>query len=198
VAQRKLQVERLRNFLAQRPKLSTEGVSTSTIYTPSAVLAPLFVHNGEPHLLFTKRSYEVEHYKGHISFPGGAYHPVEDGSLLFTALRETEEEIGLKPEHVNVVGELDSLISMSGGFFIAPFVGVFPHPYPFQPSPIEVAELIEVPLSHLLDRRFSWEERRPDGRMGWFFNYYGQVVWGSTAVIVRQLLDIIQEEGFLE
>jgi 8-oxo-dGTP pyrophosphatase MutT (NUDIX family) len=198
VAQRKLQVERLREFLAHRPRLSTEGVGTSTIYTPSAVLAPLFFRDGEPHLLFTKRTYEVEHYKGHISFPGGAYHPVEDDSLLLTALRETEEEIGLKPEHVEVLGELDSLISMSGGYFIAPYVGVFPHPYPFQTSTIEVAELIEVPLAHLMDKRFTWQERRPDGRTGYFFNYYGKVIWGATAIIVRQLLDIIQEEGLFE
>lgn len=198
MAKRKLQVERLREFLTQRPKLSTEGSGSSTTYTPSAVLAPLFFRDGEPHLLFTKRTYEVEHYKGHISFPGGAYHEAEDGSLLLTALRETEEEIGLKPEHVEVLGELDSLISVTHGYFIAPFVGVFPHPYPFQTSTIEVAELIEVPLTHLMDKRFTWEERRPDGHMGYFFNYYGKVIWGSTATIVRQLLNIIQEEGILE
>lgn len=198
MAKRKLQVERLRKFLTQRPKPSTEESGSSTTYTPSAVLAPLFFRDGEPHLLFTKRTYEVEHYKGHISFPGGAYHEAEDGSLLLTALRETEEEIGLKPEHVEVLGELDSLISVTHGYFIVPFVGVFPHPYPFQTSSIEVAELIEVPLAHLMDKRFTWEERRPDGRMGYFFNYYGKVIWGSTATIVRQLLNIIQEEGILE
>lgn len=177
--------------------MSSEAAGTSTIYTPSAVLAPLFFREGQPHLLFTRRTLEVEHYKGHISFPGGARHP-EDPTLLVTALRETEEEVGLRPEAVDVLGELDSLISISGGYIIAPFVGVVPHPYPYRPSPIEVAEMIEVPLDHLMDKRFHWEERRPDGRMGDFFNYYGKVIWGSTGRIVRQLLDIIQQEGFFE
>lgn len=196
MAKFRLRLGELREHLARRQPAEPVLPLPGTRYTPSAVLMPLFLKDGEHHLLFTRRTLEVEYYKGHISFPGGAHDPA-DATPQLTALRETAEEIGLQAADVEVVGELDSIYS-AGGFLIIPFLGVFPHPYPFQPSPAEVAELLEVPLGHLLDRRFSRQEPRPDGQMGYFFDWRGNIIWGSTGRIVHQLLEIITAGDFLE
>lgn len=190
-------IPELKRFLACRNCASLGESFQGRRFAPAAVLVPLFLKGGEHHLLFTQRSSEVEHYKGHISFPGGAHDP-QDGSPLVTALRESEEEVGLSPGDVEVVGGLDPIYSMSGGFLITPFVGLIPYPYPFRPRPVEVAHLLEVPLSHLLEPRCCRQEYRPDGRLGYFFDYGEKVIWGATALITRQLLDIATQEGCLE
>jgi len=160
----------------------------------AAVLLLIYEVHSEPHILFTLRTHLVETHKGQISFPGGAADP-EDDDLRLTALRETYEELGVRPEHVEVVGQLDDSPSISG-FMVTPYVGFIrgPVPYRFLPNRHEVAELIEVPLTHLMDRANVTEEvRQIDGRDLVMYSYLfkGHVIWGLTARILRQFLDLL-------
>jgi 8-oxo-dGTP pyrophosphatase MutT (NUDIX family) len=161
----------------------------------AAVLLLVYEVHGEPHILFTLRTHLVETHKGQISFPGGAADP-EDDDLRLTALRETYEELGVRPDDVEVVGQLDDSPSISG-FMVTPYVGFIrgPVPYPFRPNHHEVAELIEVPLSHLMDRANVTEEvRHIDGRDLVMYSYLfrGHVIWGLTARILKQFLDLLE------
>jgi 8-oxo-dGTP pyrophosphatase MutT (NUDIX family) len=161
----------------------------------AAVLLPLYEHAGELHVLFTRRSELVEHHKGQISFPGGAY---DDGDrdLRTTALRETWEEIGVDARHIDVLGRLDEMITISN-FLVRPFVGhiTVAGPYPFSHSEIEVAEILEVPLSHLLDdANVVAEERTFQGRHGlaYSYNWRHHVIWGATARILHEFLELLK------
>jgi len=160
----------------------------------AAVLLPLYEANGELHILFTRRSELVEHHKGQISFPGGAY-DATDTDLRFTAVRETWEEIGVAMDHVEVIGQLDEMVTISN-FLVRPFVGRItqPAPYPFVHSEIEVAEILEVPLDHLRDEANVVAERRLyQGRemTAYSFRWRDHVIWGATARILKQFLELI-------
>jgi len=159
---------------------------------PSAVLLLLLEKDGQCHVLFTRRSDNVEHHKGEISFPGGTVHP-DDSDLLDTALREGAEEIGLAPGDVTILGGLDDILTVSTGFVITPYVGIISYPYPFQINADEVAELILVPLRALIDERcvgaseVTWEGKQITT---YEFHYQGDIIWGATARILKQFLDI--------
>lgn len=156
---------------------------------PAAVLVPLFVKEGRDHLLFNLRAEDLEHHRGEISFPGGVRHEA-DADLCRTALRETEEEMGIRPEDVTVLGRLDDFVSVHG-YRVTPFVGTFSYPYPFRVNEREIAEVIEVPLEVLTDpaifRREDWRHR---GRLHpvYFYSAAGHEIWGLTAAILRQFL----------
>lgn len=159
----------------------------------AAVLVPLYQHNGDYGVIFTKRADTVVHHRGQIAFPGGG-HEVQDASLQETALRESAEEIGLQPAHVRVLGQLDDLLTVGSNYLVRPFVGLIPYPYPFVLDRHETASIIEVPLTWL--RRHNppaQEERYQEGRrvQSFFFDYNGHVIWGATATIVKQLLDLL-------
>jgi 8-oxo-dGTP pyrophosphatase MutT (NUDIX family) len=163
----------------------------------AAILAPLYESGGEQHMLLTVRSEFVEHHKGQISFPGGAW-DASDPDLQFTAVRETWEEIGVTPDHVDVLGELDEMITVSN-FLVRPFVGRItqPGPYPFAHSEVEVAEILEVPLRHLLDpENMVAELREYQGRevMMYSFHYGEHLIWGATARILKQFLDLVRDD----
>ena len=100
-------------------------------------------------IILNKRTDRVEHHKGEISFPGGGRAP-EDDSILDTALRETREEMGIAPEDIEIIAQLDQ-VSTRSGFSITPFVGIIPPDYDFEVSNIEIAEVLEVPIESLLD-----------------------------------------------
>jgi len=160
----------------------------------AAVLLPLYEARGDLHVLFTRRSEMVEHHKGQISFPGGAYDET-DPDLRFTAVRETWEEIGVAMDHVEVIGQLDEMVTVSN-FLVRPFVGRItqPAPYPFVHSEIEVAEILEVPLSHLRDEsNVVAEPRIYQGRqiVAYSFHWRDHVIWGATARILKQFLELI-------
>jgi 8-oxo-dGTP pyrophosphatase MutT (NUDIX family) len=161
----------------------------------AAVLLPLYEVRGEIHVVFTRRSELVEHHKGQISFPGGAYDP-EDSDLRTTAVRETWEEIGVDTAHIDIFGQLDEMITVSN-FLVRPFVGRItePGPYPFTHSEIEVAEILEVPLAHLRDdANVVAEQRTYQGRevMAYSFRFGDHLIWGATARILRQFLDLLK------
>lgn len=162
----------------------------------ASVLLLFYEVDGEPRLLFTRRTDLVEHHKGQICFPGGAYEE-GDEDLLRTALRETYEEVGVLPEHVTPIGQLHDIVSRGSNFVITPHVGVIsgPLPYPFDHAQHEVEELLEVPLSCLLDdANVSSETHEFDGVPVTMPSYrYGdQVIWGATARILQQLLDLLK------
>ena len=145
---------RIRAALAGRRRLE---IAERAGY-PAAVTLLLYEDGGEYHVILTARTSKVEHHKNEVSFPGGARDP-GDLDALATALRETDEEIGVRPEDVEVLGALDDLVTVSK-FRVTPFVGVIPFPYEFRPNPHEVAEILQVPVSHLLDAANHFEEER--------------------------------------
>ena len=181
-------VDEIRELLFGRQRKAIEYPSLAH----AAVLVPLFNKEGNCHLLFTKRTDQVKYHKGEISFPGGMLDK-EDQSLEKTALREAFEEIGLKEKDVQIIGTLDDIITTTQ-FIVTPIVGLFPYTYPFETSPIEIAELIEVPLSFLLNKdNFAEHEITRMGQRDVVYAYqYGEhTIWGATARILKQFLDLV-------
>ncbi len=134
------------------------------------------------------------HHKGQISFPGGKPHKT-DFNLMETALRESWEEIGLEPEDVEIVGELDDTPTTTSGFIISPFVALIPYPYKFTKNPGEIAEILDIPLSALMDKSsFKQESLVDDSELitAYTYEYKGWIIWGATARIIKQLLDSLQ------
>jgi 8-oxo-dGTP pyrophosphatase MutT (NUDIX family) len=183
-------LSRLRAALAATPSVSDTPPGIA-----SAVLVPLFDCDGALHLLYTKRSEELPHHRGQVSFPGGRHVADADPSLLATALRETEEEIGVAPAHVDVLGPLTPIHTFSSNFLISPFVGVIPHPYAFQANPYEVSEIFSVPIDVLLDPATAAEEEWTlEGRTIPIATYRhgSHVIWGATHRITTALLELLQ------
>ncbi len=158
-------------------------------YTAAAVLIPVFLKNELPYLLFTKRTSTVRHHKGQISFPGGAMDS-SDASLTQTALRETHEEIGVEPEDVRVLAELDDMVTPTQ-FRVTPFVGIIPYPYEFKVNTEETEELIEVPWNHLINpanRRVGTKAYKKRTYQVHYFHYLDHVIWGVTGNIIDNLI----------
>ena len=180
--------EKLKELLARRAKKRINDAKL----TPSAVLLPIYYKEGEIHVLFTRRTDNVKTHKRQISFPGGACQD-SDRSLLDTALRESAEEIGLAPDKVKVLGELDDTVTLVSDYIVSPFVGVVPWPYDFKVDGWETDEIIEAPVASLLDEE-SWQHKTEvvAGRKvtAYFYHYRGDVIWGATARILHQFLDI--------
>lgn len=184
----------LQNILSTRERRVIEHPP----FSHAAVLVPLFNRENNCHLLFTKRSDQVKYHKGEISFPGGMVDE-EDLELEKTALREASEEIGLKSSDVQIIGVLDDIVTITE-FIVTPIVGVFPYPYPFKISEAEIAELIEVPLSFLLDEKNVNEReiiRGGQKEIIYAFQYAQHTIWGATARILKQFLDLIPSKSGL-
>jgi 8-oxo-dGTP pyrophosphatase MutT (NUDIX family) len=163
--------------------------------SPAAVLILVRVGVGEPQIVFTERTHQVEHHKGQVSFPGGACDD-DDASPEATALRETFEEIGVRPDDVRLLGRLDDMVTISN-FRVTPFVGVITSEssYDYKPNDEEVASIIEVPLSFLLDEQnMELEVRQHAGRevLVPAFAYDGHRIWGATARMTHQLVELIR------
>jgi len=178
----------LKILLAQRQKHHIVNVSR----LPAAVLLPLYNKQGQCHILFIKRTETVKEHKGQISFPGG--HPEKgDRTLLDTALRECAEEIGLHTEDAEVLGELDDELTTTSNYIVSPFVAAIPWPYHFTANKEEVEEIIEVPISALLDKNCLHRNMElVDGKMteSYAYLYQGRIIWGATARILNRFLDI--------
>jgi 8-oxo-dGTP pyrophosphatase MutT (NUDIX family) len=160
---------------------------------PAAVLAPFQdIPEKGLSLIFTKRTDNLDNHRGQISFPGGMMDP-EDAGPRATALRETFEEIGVRPEDVDLWGRLNQEATVTG-FSVAPFVGRIPHPYAFNLNRQEVERLIVVPLDHLLDPAFfsqeyyHWNDRY---YKTYKYQYGDDVIWGATARMVHNLLSLL-------
>jgi 8-oxo-dGTP pyrophosphatase MutT (NUDIX family) len=182
---------RLQSILSQRVPVIVPPDPTRRL---AAVLLPLFKNATEYHLVFTKRTETVRHHKGQVSFPGGSFEPA-DGDLLTTALRESYEEVGIRPEHVSILGRLDDLATFSTSFTISPFVGLIPYPYPFRPNPTEVAIVFDASLSILADPTVGRKYIRAgdDGATieDYEFHVDGHVIWGATARLIHHFLEVV-------
>jgi len=160
----------------------------------AAVLMLFYSKNGELYVLLTKRTEDVEHHKGQISFPGGSQDDI-DQDLVTTALRESEEEIGLPREDVRVLGLFDEYETPSG-FVITPVVASISALPPLTPHAVEVAEILEVPLSLFLDKKIERvEHRAPFGvPLDVYFYRFGEhEIWGATAAILRSFLRSLRQ-----
>ncbi len=161
----------------------------------AAVLIPLFKKDDIYHLLFIKRTTKVSHHKGQISFPGGAYDEA-DQTLETTALRETYEEIGVNENAIEILGELDDSRTVTSNYIISAFVGYFEYSQVnFKFHEFEIEDHIEMPLSVLLHRNnFSegWYSYEGKLRPAYFYQYKQHVIWGATARILKQFLDLIK------
>jgi 8-oxo-dGTP pyrophosphatase MutT (NUDIX family) len=180
--------------LASRPPRSVN--LPGLVLREAAVLVPLLVREGTPHILFTKRPPTLRHHAGQYSFPGGSRDP-EDVTPLHTALRETREELGIDVSGVRVLGALDEVPTLTE-FRIQPFVGVIPTGLEYRPNPDEVEFILEVPLSHLLDPSLRRTERRSLRGVEYevdFYTYGSHVIWGATGRILRDLLRFSSERA---
>ncbi len=155
----------------------------------AAVLLPLVATEEGSALVLTKRSDLVEHHKGQISFPGGG---LEDGEEpLDAALRETYEEIGVRPAEIQILGRLDDEVMSFSGFLVTPFVGLVPYPNRLRLSPQEVHAVLQVPLRVLLDARNVraelWDQSGTPSVI-YFYSAGDQVIWGFTARLIARFL----------
>ncbi|MET0903578.1 MAG: CoA pyrophosphatase [Acidimicrobiales bacterium] len=174
------------------PPMRSERETMPGIDRASAVLAPLYEHEGELHVVLTRRTWEMRAHSGEVSFPGGRQD--EDEDLWATALREAHEEIRLDAVGVEPLGELDHLATITSRSFIVPYVAALPGRPDTVANPAEVSEVLHVPIAELLDPAifreerwtFPWAEDRPI----FFFELVGDTVWGATGAMLRQLLGL--------
>lgn len=186
-----LDLERLRASLLSEPLtghfVQEDGADDQPL-TPAAVLFPIVLRDGGQTVLLTQRTAHLRDHAGQISFPGGRVE-AEDLSPSHTALRETEEEIGLSRERIEILGFLPEYRTGTG-FRVTPVVALVQPPFDLLPDPFEVAEVFEVPLAFLLDpvnhQQHSLHYR--GALRNYFAMPYGDYfIWGATAGMIRSL-----------
>jgi 8-oxo-dGTP pyrophosphatase MutT (NUDIX family) len=170
----------------------------------AAVLVPLLPRPDGLYVLFTERSKELRAHAGQVSFPGGGVDP-SDADTTAAALREAREEVGLRAEHVEVIGTLDDCPTFVTGYVITPIVGVVDPlaftaagRYPWTPSAAEIAALHELPLDAFCDPgNLRLEMRERDGMPFtlYWYTVQGTVIWGATARILHQMIELSSREA---
>lgn len=165
-------------------------------YQEAAVLIPLIKHGDSYTVLFTQRAAHLHAHGGQVSFPGGRVDQQDKGSVA-TALREAREEIGLLPENVSVLGTLDQYITGTG-FRVTPVVGVIEKLQDWVPDTSEVAEIFEVPLSHILNPDILTRQTLMKGgleRDCYALTWNNFQIWGATAGMLRNFVDIVTHDN---
>ena len=154
----------------------------------AGVLVLIYDRFESPHVVLTRRTDTLPLHPGQVSLPGGAFEP-GDGDLAATALRETEEELGVPAASVRVVGRLDDVPTRASGFILAPFVGVLAGPMRPRPNGAEIARVLEVPVSDLI----AADRRLPPAPGLWSLRYplLGEDVWGATARVLHGFVDAL-------
>ena len=175
--------EQIEEILRHRKKRRISGEDLKA----SAVLIPLFYNQGQYHVLFTERSDEVVFHKGQVCFPGGTREP-SDSSLLQTAIRESEEEIGLEAKDIEILGELDDFLTFVTNYVISPFVAFIPYLHSLKTNGREVKGAFSVPLSFLMDEANFKQD-------SYTYEYEGHIIWGATARILRHFIDLLKSES---
>ena len=158
----------------------------------AAVLVPIVTHPEGLSVLFTLRTPHLSAHAGQVSFPGGRVEPGDEDEAA-AALRETEEEIGLRPDQIRLIGRLDTYITRTG-FRIHPLVGFVAPPLALVPDPQEVADVFEVPLDFLMDpanRRRESRLYQGRERFFWAIPYDSRYIWGATAGMVVNLSELL-------
>jgi 8-oxo-dGTP pyrophosphatase MutT (NUDIX family) len=171
-----------------------QGMGAPAKLRHASVLVPLVEREAGMTVIFTQRTAHLAAHAGQISFPGGGMEPA-DPDAVATALRETQEEIGLEPEKVEVAGRLDTYVTRTG-FEITPVVGFVRPPFILNPDPFEVAEVFEVPLEFFLKPgAVKKETRQFQGTQRYFyvFPYEHRYIWGATAGMLVNLVDVLTE-----
>src|SRR5258706_13139881 len=195
-------IDELRNEPAQLAPLTRERIRAALRPTPpelsasepslrpAAVLMPI-VEREQPSVLFTRRTEHLPSHAGQSCFQGGRFH-ADDKTLIQTALREMEEEIGLPPDAVEIAGFLDSYETLNTGFAILPVVGFVGRDFMLSVNAQEVAEVFEAPLAYILDPKnhaLRSVERRGVMREFYAIDYGAHTIWGATAALIVNLLE---------
>ncbi len=195
----RLSQTQIRNRLQATPDPTEDapGYLRQGALNPAAVLVPLVREQGAWHLLFIRRAeHEDDYHGGQVAFAGGKHEP-DDADLLTTALREAEEEVGIEPDDVTVLGQLNDHHSISR-FRIRPVVARIPWPYRLQPDPREVARVFTIPLNWLANPGHHYIRQRrltPDRSVPvvYFKEYDGEQLWGATARMTLSLVSLLRD-----
>jgi len=197
VAAERLTPDWLRRRFADPPRWAPEAADDTLVLRAqprlASVLVPLVLREGGLTILLTQRTAHLNHHPGQVSFPGGGVE-ADDSSAIDTALRETEEEVGLERRHVDVLGILPDYYTGTG-YRVTPVVGLIAPPFTLRADPAEVAEIFEVPLAFLMDglnhQRLS--AQLPDGRRTFYAMPYDRFyIWGATAGMLRNLFHFLR------
>ncbi len=179
-------VDELRSFFRLYERITKPDASG----VRAGVLVPIFEKDGGPHFLLTKRTQDVEHHKGQISFPGGAVDK-EDRDIVATALRESKEEVGIVADRVEVLGLFDD-IAIPTGFVVTPVVGYIARMPTLELNRSEVDAVIEVPFSFFRDPKNKQVVKMLRGgvvRDVYVFPFGQNEIWGATAFIINSFLE---------
>jgi mutator protein MutT len=180
-------LHRLRGILANRPAIEIDAPQ----HRRACVLIPLIRNGGGWSILFTRRSENLAAHSGQIAFPGGSVE--SDETLEQAAIREAHEEVGIPPQHVELIGRLDDVITHSG-FLVAPFAGVIHEPIEYVMQEAEVVEIFEVPLEALLDIRnpeVRYVPFRGKKYPAYFYRHEAYEIWGLTGRMLKAFLDVV-------
>jgi 8-oxo-dGTP pyrophosphatase MutT (NUDIX family) len=157
----------------------------------AAVLMPIFELDGDLHVVYIRRSDHVESHRGQVAFPGGRVDP-NDETLLHTALREAQEEVGIEPSSVDVLGAIDGAVARTSEIYVTPFIGVIPATQGLRADPKEVAAIFFVPMSALEDSSYrgTYRFRRDSGEVSEHpaIFYNDQVIWGLTLRFTEEVM----------
>lgn len=184
--------------MAPAARLAPEALSIAgKSCRKAAVLALLFPKSDTPHVLLTKRKHNLKKHAGQISFPGGKQEKNE--SLVETALRETQEEVGLFPHQIELIGSLSPIYINVSNFCVYPFVGSMPHtPVKLTPQDSEVERILKVPLHALADpaieKRETWQINGHKMTVP-FYDYDGETIWGATAMMLAELMRVVKDNS---
>jgi len=187
--------QRLARPLAWEPELPEDLLFRLGTLRRASVLIPLVRRPEGLTVLLTQRTAHLSAHAGQVSFPGGSAE-AEDSSPIETALRESEEEIGLQRRHVEIIGVLPDHATASK-FLVTPVVGLVTPPFALRADPGEVADIFEVPLAFLMDgmnhQRISFELPDGGGRRSFYSMPYGRFfIWGATAGMLRNLFHLLR------
>ena len=185
-------LDRLQQLLSSKSPIHPRSPNTR----PASILVIIYSKNGNYCIQLQKRSQLVQNHKGEISFPGGTPE-IHDSTSLDTALRETYEEVGILPEDVTMLGQMDSVVTQTK-YLLSVFVGTITYPYKFRPSTSEVDEILEVPLEDL-QNPLNWREEarlvEHDLIKSYSYAYKTHLIYGATAKIVTQFLQLFEESS---
>ncbi len=187
---------RLKNLEPAAPRTPHPGNFFNRPRKRAAVLIPFTRLGSDWHLLFIRRTnHEHDHHSGQVAFPGGGKDR-RDPDINTTALREANEEVGLQPRDVKILGKLEDVISITN-YHVTPVVGSFESPYAFEPDANEVARVFTIPLAWLsnpINQEVRY--RKVDGQDPWpviyFKEYDGEVLWGFTAALAIRLIEVLR------